>query len=128
MDQQQPSNLATTYPSIVGKVLTDLRSQRGMHQKDMASAVGITQATWSRIENGQTSVTLEHLRSAAKTMGMPPSQILAIADQTEVEAEFRGVSVVETKSTPDIHPGLVLLAGAALGVFVAYAFMQSQNA
>jgi transcriptional regulator with XRE-family HTH domain len=121
------SNLATTYPSIVGKVLTDFRSQRGMQQKDMAAAVGLTQATWSRIESGQTSVTLEHLRSAAKTLEMSPSQILALADQTELEAQFSGVSVVETKSS-DIHPGLVLLAGAALGIFVTYALMKSQRA
>jgi len=122
----QPSVVATTYPSIVGKVLTDLRSQHGMQQKDMAVAVGLTQATWSRIENGQTNITLEHLRSAAKPLGIPPWRILAIADQTEVEAQFRGVSVVETKS-PDIHPGLVLLAGAALGAFVTYAIIKSRS-
>ncbi len=125
---QQASNFATTYPSIVGKVLTDLRSQRGMQQKDMASAVGITQATWSRIESGQTSVTLEHLRSAAQTLGMLPSQLLDIADQSEREAQFRGVTVVETKSVAQLHPGLALLAGAALGIFVAYGFMKAKNA
>ena len=127
MDQQTP-NFATTYPSIVGKVLTDVRGQRGMQQKDMASAVGITQATWSRIESGQTSVTLEHLRSAAQTFGMLPSQLLAIADQSELEAQFRGVTVVETKSVPELHPGLALLAGAALGMFVAYGLMKANSA
>jgi transcriptional regulator with XRE-family HTH domain len=124
----QPSNLATTYPSIVGKVLTDLRSQRSMAQKDMAGAVGVTQATWSRIESGQTSVTLEHLRSAARTMEMRPSDIIALADQTEMEAQFRGVSVMETKTVPQLHPGLALLAGAALGIFVTYAMMKAQRA
>jgi transcriptional regulator with XRE-family HTH domain len=123
----QPSGVATTYPSIVGKVLTDLRSQRGMHQKHMASAVGITQATWSRIENGQTSVTLEHLRSAGKTLDMLPSQILAIADQTELEAQLRGVTVMDTKSAWDIHPSLALIAGAALGIFVTYALMKAPS-
>ncbi len=127
MDQQSAS-FATTYPAIVGKVLTDLRSQHDMQQKDMASAVGITQATWSRIESGQTSVTLEHLRSAAQTLGMQPSQLLAIADQSEVEAQFRGVSVVETKTVPQPHPGLAILAGAALGIFVTDAIMKAQSA
>lgn len=124
----QPSNLGTTYPAIVGKVLTDLRSRQGIQQKDMANAVGITQATWSRIESGQTSVTLEHLRAAAKAIGATPSHILSIADRTEMEASFQGVSVVESKSAPELHPGLVLLAGAALGIFVTYAMMKASRA
>lgn len=120
----QPSNFGTTYPAIVGKVLTDLRSQQSIQQKDLANAVGITQATWSRIESGQTSVTLEHLRSAAQALNVSPSHILGIADQTEMEVSFQGISVVETKSAQELHPGLVLLAGAALGIFVTYAIMK----
>ena len=89
-------------------------------------SVGVTQANWSRIENGQTSVTLEHLRSAAKALAIPPAQILALADQTEVEASIQGVSIVEAKGAFDLHPGLVLLAGAALGIFVTYAIMKSK--
>lgn len=124
----QPSNLGTTYPAIVGKVLTDLRSQQNVPQKDMANAVGITQATWSRIESGQTSVTLEHLRSAAQALNLSPSHILAIADQTEMEASFQGISIVETKTAPELHPGIVLLFGAALGIFVTYAMMKAARA
>ena len=124
---QQPVSFATTYPAIVGKVLADFRSQHGMQQKDMASAVGITQATWSRIESGQTSVTLEHLRSAAQTLNMRPAQLLAIADQSEVEAQFRGGTVVETKAIPQLHPGLAICVGAALGIFVTYAIMKAQS-
>ncbi len=123
---QHPQNFGTTYPAIVGKVLTDLRTQRNMPQKDLAQAVGVTQANWSRIESGQTSVTLEHLRSAAQALAIPPAQILVIADQTEVEASVQGVSIVEAKGALELHPGLVLLAGAALGIFVTYAIMKSK--
>jgi transcriptional regulator with XRE-family HTH domain len=126
MDQHL-QNFGTTYPAIVGKVLADLRVRQGMAQKDMASAVGVTQANWSRIESGQTSVTLEHLRSAAKVLAIPPAQILAIADQTEIEASVQGVAIVEAKSALDLHPGLVLLAGATLGLFVTYAIMKSKS-
>lgn len=122
-----PQNFGTTYPAIVGKVLTDLRVQRGMPQKDLARTVGVTQANWSRIESGQTSVTLEHLRSAAKALAVPPAQILAIADRTEMEANYQGVSIVEAKTSAELHPGLVLLAGAALGIFVTCAIMNSKS-
>lgn len=124
---QPPSHFGTTYPAIVGKVLTDFRAQKGMAQKDMAQAVGVTQANWSRIESGQTSVTLEHLRSAARALAVPPAQILAIADQTEFQASAQGVSIVEAKGSSELHPGLVLLAGAALGIFVTYALMKSKS-
>ena len=123
----QPHNLGTTYPAIVGKVLTDLRAQRNMPQKDLAQAVGVTQANWSRIESGHTSVTLEHLRRAAQALDIPPAQILAIADQTEVEASVQGVTIVDAKGVHDLHPGLILLAGAALGIFVTYAIMKSKS-
>jgi transcriptional regulator with XRE-family HTH domain len=122
--QQEPVKPATSYPSIVGGVLSNLRAQNGMHQKDLAEAVGVTQATWSRIESGQTNVTLEHLRSAAKTLGMQPSQVLAFADESEIEAQSRGVIVTGTKNELEIHPGLALIAGAALGVIVTYAIMK----
>jgi hypothetical protein len=56
-----------------------------------------------------------------------PSHILAIADQTEMEASFQGVSVVEAKSVLELHLGLVLLAGAALGIFVTHAIMKAQR-
>jgi transcriptional regulator with XRE-family HTH domain len=124
----EPIKPATTYPSIVGGVLSNLRSQKGMHQKDLADAVGVTQATWSRIESGQNNVTLEHLRSAAKTLDVQPSQILAFADRTEMEAQFRGVTVTGSKSELNIHPGLALIAGAALGIIITYAIMKSQRA
>jgi transcriptional regulator with XRE-family HTH domain len=124
---QQPSHFGTTYPAIVGKVMADLRAQKGMAQKDLAQAVGVTQANWSRIESGQTSVTLEHLRSASKALAIPPAHLLGIADQTEMEASVQGVSIVDAKSAPDLHPGLVLLAGAALGMFVTYAILKSKS-
>jgi DNA-binding Xre family transcriptional regulator len=126
MDQHL-QNFGTTYPAIVGKVLTDLRTQRGIQQKNLAQAVGVTQANWSRIENGQTNITLVHLRSAANALAIPPAQILAIADQTEIEAFVQGVSIVETGGSSELHPGFVLLAGAALGIFVAYAIMKSKS-
>jgi transcriptional regulator with XRE-family HTH domain len=126
--QQEPIKPATTYPSIVGGVLSNLRSQNGIQQKDMADAVGVTQATWSRIESGQTNVTLDHLRSAAKTLNVQPSQILAFADKTEMEAQFRGVTVMGTKNELNIHPGLALIAGAALGIFITYAITKGSQA
>jgi len=90
----------------------------------MADAIGVTQASWSRIESGHTNVTLDHLRSAAKTLEMQPSQILAFADQTELEARLRGVTVTGTKNDLDINPGLALIAGAALGVVITYVIMK----
>lgn len=122
--QFEPIKPATTYTSIVGGVLSSLRSQKGLHQKDMADAIGVTQASWSRIESGHTNVTLDHLRSAAKTLEMQPSQILAFADQTELEARLRGVTVTGTKNDLDINPGLALIAGAALGVVITYVIMK----
>ena len=125
---QEPLKPATTYPAIVGGVLSNLRTQNGMHQKALADAVGVTQATWSRIESGQTNVTLDHLRTAARSLGMQPSQVLAFADQAEVEAQFRGVTVMGTKTELDINPGLALIAAAALGIVIGHVLTKGGRA
>lgn len=118
--------LATTYPSILGGVLSELRNQSRMQQKDIATKVGVTQATWSRIESGQTNLTLENLRSVARALDTQPSRILAFAEKAEFEVLNRGVTVLEKKADLEIHPGLALIAGVTLGVIIAVAVTKTK--
>jgi transcriptional regulator with XRE-family HTH domain len=117
----------TTYPAVVGSVLAQMRTEQGLHQGEVANAVGVTQATWSRIENGQSNVTVEHLRMAADKLGIQPSQILLNADRHAANIQMGGIDVVPTRHDAEIHPAVVLLVGTALGALMTYAIVNSKG-
>lgn len=117
--QTQTKTPATTYPAIVGGVLAQIRNQNGLRQDDLAQALGVTQATLSRIEKGQSGITVEHLRLAAKKLNSTPSNILAYADQTEISMHMQGISVTATRDDDNLNKTLILIGAAALLLIVA---------
>jgi transcriptional regulator with XRE-family HTH domain len=115
---------AATYPSLVGNVLAQMRGQQNLHQGELAAAVSVTQATWSRIENGHTSITVEHLRLAARTLGCLPGEILTLADQAETMMQISGVEVVPTRDDTNLRSALILIGAVALTAFVTAAIVK----
>ena len=83
-----------------------------------ANDVGVTQATWSRIESGQTSITVEHLRLAADQLGHMPGEILSMADSTATMMQVKGVEVVPTRDDEKLKSSLILIGAVALTAFV----------
>ncbi len=88
--------IVTTYPAIVGACLAAKRKEQGLSQSELALSVGLTVSTWSRIENGESALTIEQLALAAQRLNLPPSELLINADKKVAELEYRGI---ETKST-----------------------------
>jgi transcriptional regulator with XRE-family HTH domain len=123
--QTKPLKPATTYPAIVGGVLAQIRNQSGLRQEELAQALGITQATLSRIEKGQSSITVEHLRLAAQKLGHTPAVILSYADQTEVNMQTQGITVAPTRDS--LNKTLVIIGAAALLAIIAAAIISSQK-
>lgn len=72
---------ATTYAIIVGRILTKRRKSCGLRQEALATALGVTQSTWSRIENGTSALTISQLAIAARALNLPPSDLIAQADE-----------------------------------------------
>ena len=116
---------ATTYPALVGNVLAQLRAQHGLHQGNLAAATGVTQATWSRIENGQTNITVEHLSVAARAFGRSPGEILSLADHTATMMQFSGVEVVPKRDDEKLKSALILIGAIALTAFVTAAIAKA---
>lgn len=86
-------NTATCFAAIVGAVVRDLRQRRGYDQEDMADALGIAQASLSRLENGRSAFSLEHLKLVGRELGASPSAILETAEGWQKELTRRGVVV-----------------------------------
>lgn len=124
-----PLRPVTTYPAIVGRVLAELRKERGLNQEDIADVVGVGQAAWSKIERGDSALTVEQLYAATRRMGLAPSDVLRYAELVCDEAADQGVAVELGRHKPRdaLAAGLVLIAGAALGVLVAEAMLKSRR-
>lgn len=121
-----PLKPATTYPAIVGGVLTKIRNDNNMRQDELAQSVGVTQATWSRIERGQSSITVEHLRKAADKLGAAPGDILRYADRTAIDFRNRGGDVIVSRDNID-NQKVALIAGGALLILIAAAIVASKR-
>jgi transcriptional regulator with XRE-family HTH domain len=118
---------ATTYPAIVGGVLAKIRNDRNLRQDELAQSVGITQATWSRIECGHCSITVEHLRKAADKLGASPGEILKYADRAESDFRKKGGYVSASHDSLNNNQKVVLIAAGALLIVIAAAIMASQR-
>jgi transcriptional regulator with XRE-family HTH domain len=55
-------------PAALGRTLRDARLERGLTQSDLAQRSGLTQATVSSIERGQSNVSLDTLLRLVATL------------------------------------------------------------
>ena len=117
-----PVRPATTYPTIVGRVLANLRTQAGLEQNQLALKLGLSQSAWSRIERGGTALTIEQLASVAALLHKTPSEVLAIADRSVEMARAQGIKVM-TNRQPDDTAGLAWIAAATLAIIVGTALL-----
>lgn len=124
----QHPETATSYSSILGQMISRARTQLTLNQADIASALGITQAAWSRIERGTTSITAEQLRTVATLLGREPYEVMREADAAARVIQENGVALVPPKDYDDlIKNGVMILIGAALGAALLHLYMKSKS-
>lgn len=112
----------TTSGAVLGRVLVNLRTERGMKQADLAAAVGLGPSTWSRIEKGESGLSIEQLKLAAKVLSITPSQFLEMVDAVEQELIKQGIRIEPTKtSAKTLGDELMDAAAARMGVVGATA-------
>ncbi len=114
-------NVMTTYPAVVGAFLSIRRKELGLSQTQLATAVGLTVSTWSRIENGESALTIEQLAQAAQALGLTPGSLLQTIDTAITELHEKGIGTnVERASVQEISAaGSIPLIGAGLSSAVA---------
>ncbi|AZS77611.1 helix-turn-helix domain-containing protein [Achromobacter spanius] len=82
----------TTYAAIVGAVLAQVRIAAGLTQGDLAKAIGIGPSTWSRIEKGESSLSVDQLKLASDALNISASRILELVDLAEKATVAKGIS------------------------------------
>lgn len=107
----------TSYPAIIGRILEHLRKNADYDQGELAERLGLTQSAWSRIERGQSGLSMEHLIKVSDILNTKPHIIIADADYAAEQLKNDGVTV---------HPNVLAnsdkiiaaLSLAALGMMV----------
>lgn len=114
MSTRPPAKL--TYTALLGQILQYHRQRVGLQQADVAAALGILQPAYSRIEKGDTSITVAQLRIVARRLGMQPAQIVHEAEQWAQNLRQQGVTVTDEREVPKaaLVVGLGILAAALL--------------
>ena len=127
----------TTYSAILGQILKELRKNNGMDQSDIAEKMGMNRSSWSRIESGNTMMTIQQLQKASDilsdTLKIEANEILLKADTVAKAMKDKGYTVhydspkeIQEKSSGT--QGLALIGAAALGLFVGSVLFGGNNA
>jgi transcriptional regulator with XRE-family HTH domain len=109
------------YNTLIGKILQRHREHIGKNQSEVAEVAGLTQSAYSRIESGQSPLTLPHLHAISYALGIKPDEVLKEADQIAGKLVSQNVSVPfdkpensdDTKAALLIGLGILLLILAA---------------
>jgi len=115
----------TTTGAVLGAVLANLRGAADLKQSDLADAVGVGPSTWSRIEKGESGLSIDQLRLVARALGYTPGQILEMAEAAESEATKKGIQVqplgtsIASIGVSGVSIGAVIpVLGNVLGTFI----------
>lgn len=85
---------ATTASAVLGQTLATLRKAKGLNQGYIADKIGVSTSNWSRIEKGESSISVDQLRLVADILDVYPEDIIRAARVGEKEAESKGIRVV----------------------------------
>jgi transcriptional regulator with XRE-family HTH domain len=105
------------YASIVGKLLQQQREARGILQTSVAEDVGLSQSAYSRLEKGESAMSITQLRQISQVIGAQPDLILAEAEKHATALKRRGVEVTEEK--PNNTAALLIGLGILLALLAA---------
>jgi len=112
------NNQVTTYPVLVGKVLSIQRNAMQLDQTTFAEQMGVNQSSWSRIERGVAIINAEQLNKAAQLLHTTAGTLLHQADQLKEAFESQGGQLIEKKETESLSPEIKLVGAAALGALL----------
>lgn len=104
---------AITFARVIGTVVEHHRKRRSLTQEAMARALGVSQSAYSRLEQGQSAMSVTQLRAVAAQLNLSPGALMQNAEGYATQLQQQGVSISDEK--PDSAAGLLI----ALGILAA---------
>lgn len=79
-----------SFPSLLLLTLKEIRLENRVHPGRIAEAIGITPGEWTKIEDGESSLTIGVLRGACRALAVAPSFVMALAERLTQQLEGHG--------------------------------------
>ena len=121
------SEMKATYSAVLGLVLSNFRKAQSVEQGDMALRMGLSQASYSRLESGKATFSVDQMYQAAEALGLSVKEVIEELDRysehlktggIHVEPHIRSNTTKATKEKDSGHEVVSFVAGAALGALV----------
>lgn len=118
------SSEQTSYSAVLGVVLSALRKEAGLEQGQMAKNMGLSQASYSRLESGKSTFSVNQMFQAASALGVSREELFRRLNSTIAYLENSNVAVsaqprVNNSQTKNESQDVGhFIAGAALATFV----------
>ncbi|WP_444998429.1 helix-turn-helix domain-containing protein [Aliikangiella sp. IMCC44359] len=84
----------TTYSAVLGVVLSYIRNEKGLEQGDMAERMGVSQASYSRLEGGKSSFSVDQMYLAAQALEISARELTERLNNTIDSLSSQGVAVI----------------------------------
>lgn len=97
----------TTQLQSIGELIHDLRNERGITQKDLATKIGTTQSAIARIENGGQNISTEMLAKISKALKRDIIEVSDGALNIQIEGGHKLSGSVTTKTSKNAAMGLL---------------------
>jgi transcriptional regulator with XRE-family HTH domain len=102
-----------SYATLVGRIVEHHRTHSHIHQEAMAQVLGISQSAYSRLEQGQSAMSVTQLRMIAEKLGTTPDFLLQHTAQYANQLRAQKVAITDEKQ------GSAAGALIALGILAA---------
>jgi transcriptional regulator with XRE-family HTH domain len=115
-------------------VLTNLRKERGLEQCQMTLKMGLSQSSYSRLESGKSSFSVDQMYQAALALSISAEELSRRLNGTIAQLNFNDIEVVPQLrgNTTQAKEGGArmghMLAGAALGALLIGLLSKNSNA
>lgn len=110
-------NKLASFSSVMGVVIANKRKGLGIEQSDLADALGLTQASYSRLESGKSTFSVDQMFGCAKAMQVSVSEIINAVENTVKSLESS--KTVTVKVPPRGNASNAKKTDSELGAFVA---------
>lgn len=116
---------STSYSALVGHVVASFRQRAPKEQGELAQQIGLSQASYSRLEGGKAAWTIDHLMAVSGALGISVQDIIRVVEvRAEELRRAADVNVVPAMrgNSQGAESGQghgAFLAGAALGALLA---------
>ena len=122
-----------SFSALIGFVIVSIRKEKLLEQGIVAQKMGITQASYSRLENGKSTLSVDQLYTVSKVLGITMDDLFYSISKALRQAESQGINVISPtrgsakpeESTPNATA--TLLTGAAIGAALMGLFNNKES-